>query len=634
MEITVKRVIRVITLVIFLILITNLIIHPSTAFHATQFESKLVTYVHSHDKYITKWNNVYSPGDTINLYVSIEDVNPNRAAAVDFVYVVTDPNGYVVDAGEKARHKIGYQEDFFNVLDINIKEDWIKGDYELDVYAYNVINSSEVYSEYVEIRRTAPYTGSSGVDVATTGRKNSPSVHEEMEFTVSDSISPPKDQLLVYDSYLRAKKLPQGVGNFLHLSVLNTIGYEGSGALQLLIDGKPVEEKKITLNSYEKTDVSFRVPSLDLGVHTIKVVPKSNNIQLKRTLPMFIKPLVYNGEIQLGDIHNGSVVYSPNNYVLGSIGVSAITDSKNIEGSLKVMKNKDSARKAMKMFTNTIAYLWSKHDRQGAITVGLLEGSDDRAEKIFPELMSMVKSESGAPINYRGVLKPNEINNASVVFYVNDEPPNIENMEKFFKRGGLLVVDNTGYWSTPKNKLNEKLDSLGEWGGFETEEDLYGAYYDLYIDKVITITTREEPTGAPTEFKLSNLDVDKFIVDVGEPVNVSFKAINQGKEGGKEVRVLINNEVVFERTISLSIGEERTISFQYTPQKEGSYKVTVEDTRLSKVFFAKKGGEEQETPTATPTKEEEGGRQGGIELIIGSAVLLAALVIIRLFMRE
>lgn len=631
MEITVRRGIRVTTLVIFLILITNLIIQPSTAFDATQFESKLVTYVHSHDKYITRWNNVYSPGDTIKLYVSVEDVNHNRAAAVDFVYVVIDPNGYVVDAGEKARREIGYQEDFFNVFDINVKEDWIKGDYELDVYAYDVLNSSKVYSEYTKIHRRAPYTGSSDVDVATTGRKNSPSIHKEMEFTVSDSISPPSSQLLVYDSHLRAKKLPQGAANFLHLSVLNTIDYEGSGTLQLLIDGKPVEKKKVTLNSYEKTDVSFKIPALDLGVHTIKVVPKSNNIQLKKTLPMFIKPLVYKGEMQLGDIYNGSVVYSPNNYVLGSIGVSAITDSKGIEGSVKVMKNKDSARKAMKMFTNTIAYLWSKHDRQGAITIGLLEGSDDRAEKIFPELMNMVRSESGAPINYRGVLKPGEMNKASIVFYVNDKAPNVEDMEEFFKRGGVLVVDNTGYWSTPKNKLNEKLESMEGWTGFRTEENLYGAYYDLNIDKVITITTEKRPTKAP-EFKISNLDVDKFIVDVGNPVNVSFKAINQGKQGGKEVRVLINNEVVFDQTISLGVGEERTISFQYTPQKEGSYKVTVEGTKLSKVFFAKKGGEKQETPTATPTKEE--GRQGGIELVIGSAVLLAALVIIRLSMRE
>ncbi len=633
MEIAVRRVIRVISLVIFLILITNLIINPSTAIRATQSDAELVTYVHSHDKYITRWNNIYSPGDKINVYVAANEVNPNRAAAVDFVYVITDPNGYVIDAGEKERHSLSYQEKFFNVFQIDIKEEWIEGKYELDVYVYDVLNSSGTFSNYAKLHREAPYTGNAGVDIDTTDRRGAPSVHEEMEFVLSDSISPPKDQLLVYDSYLRARELPEGVGNFLHLSVLNTIDQRGTGKLQLIIDGKPVETKEVTLSGYEKTDINFQIPSLGLGVHTIEVLPKSDNIQLKETLPMFIQPLLFKGEVQIGRVHNGSVVYSPNNYVLGSIGVSALTDSKDVEGSVKVMKNKESAQKAMKMFTNTIAYLWSKHNRQGAITVGIHEGSDDRAEKILPELINMVKRESGAPINYMGTLKQNELSKASIVFYVNDKAPNVKDMESLFKRGGFLIVDNTGYWSSPKSKLNEELGPMKGWSGFKPEEDLYGAYYDLYIDKVITITTREEPTEVPTEFRLANLDVDEFIVDVGEPVNVSFTAVNQGKKGGEEVRVLINDEVVFEQTIDLDVGEERTISFQYTPEKEGSYKVTIEGTRLSKVFFAKEGAQEQETPTATPTKKDTG-RDGGIELIIGSAVLLAALVIIRLFMRE
>ncbi|MFW6127696.1 MAG: hypothetical protein ACOC6M_00790 [Halobacteriota archaeon] len=633
MEIAVRRVIRVITLVIFLILITNLIIHPSTAIRASQSDSELVTYVHSYDKYITRWNNIYTPGDKIDLYVAADDINPNRAAAVDFVYVITDPKGYIVDAGKKEMESLSYQDKFFNVFEIDIDEEWIEGKYELDFYVYDVLNTTGTFSSYAKLHRDAPYTGGADVDISTLDRRGAPSVHKEMEFVLSGSISPPKDQFLVYDSYLRAKELPQGVANYLHLSILNTIDYKGTGELQLIIDGEPTETKEVTLDGYEKTDINFEIPSLGLGVHTIEVVSKSDNIQLKEVPPTFIKPMLFRGEVQIGRVHNGSVVYSPNNYVLGSIEVSALTDSKDVEGSIKVMKNKESAQNAMKIFTNTIAHLWSKHERQGTIRVGLLEGSDERAEKVLPELIDMIKSESGAPISYQGVLEQDEINKASIVFYVNDKAPNIKDMEDFFKQGGFLIVDNTGYWSNPKSKLVEDLSPMEGWTGFKTDEDLYGAYYDQYIDKVITITRREEPTEVPTEFGLANLDVDKFIVDVGKPVNISFTAVNQGKRGGEEVRVLVNDEVVFEQTIDLDVGEERTISFQYTPQKEGSYKATIEDTQLSKVFFAKKASEEIETPTATPTKED-GGRQGGIGLIIGSAVLLAALIIIRLFMRE
>lgn len=545
----------------------------------------------------------------------------------------------MISAGEKTVRIVGYGNKAYHVFEIDSEENWTKGKYRLDVYAFDVLNFNGTFGKYGGLHYSAPYTGEAGVDVSTEGRgspyawkRGASYVFKQIEFEMRPDISAPPDQLLVYDSYLRATELPQGVSNFLHVTVLNTVAKRGSGTLELLINGKSVGRKTITLDGYQKTDVNFEIPPLGLGVHTLEVMPLSDNVKLSETLPIFINPLVFKNEIQFGEIYNGTVVYSPNNYVLGSVGITEIRNVNDLKGALKNLKENQNARNSMKMMTNVLAYLWSQYNREGLIKVGLLKGSDKRAEQVLPELLDVIRDESGAPISYFGVKDYDEVNEVNVLFYVGKTPPNVRELEWYFRNGGFLIVDNTGYWVNPFAKLKDKLNLMRGWKGFETRSDMYGAYYDLYVDKVVTITTREK-IEIPAEFQISSLTVSDFIVDAGQPVEISFKIRNEGKEGDKEVRITINDEVVYEDRIHLKASDVKTITFQYTPEEEGSYKVQIEDTDLAQVFFAKVKKEEGEEPLETPTKEEGITRRGG-ELVIGSAILLAILVIARLFMRE
>jgi len=638
MDLGIGRVIRTFSMIIFIILILSLITHPSSAIRSYEFQADFATYVHSFGKYIPRWNNVFAPGDKINLYVAVENINVGRAGAVDFVYVVTDPNGFIIDSGEKTVRIIGYENKYFNVFEINIEENWTTGKYRLDVFAFDVLNFNGTFGSYGSLNYRAPYTGEAGVEISTENRgaayswrRGASYVFKNLEFFVSKKPEVPDDQLLVYDSYLKATELPAGVSNFLHVTVLNTISAKGEGVLELVIDGKPAGRKTVSLDGYKKTDVNFEIPPLGLGVHTLEVIPKTDNIKLSETLPVFIDPLVFKGDILFGEIYNGSVIYSPNNYVLGSLDITEIKSVSNIKESLKGLRSKENARNSMKMFTNILAYLWSTYQKEGLINVGLLKGSDSRADLILPELLDFIRSESGAPISYFGVVDYDEANQVSVLFYVGSESPDVRKLEDFFRNGGFLIIDNTGYWSSPFNDLKAKLESMRGWKGFEVRDEMFGAYYDLYIDKVITITTREK-VEIPSEFGISGLKVSDFIVNVGQPVDISFKIKNTGKEGDKEVRVLVNDEVVYEDKIHLKPNEEKTITFQYVPEEEGSYKVQIEDTDLAQVFFAKME-KKAETPTPTPVKEEVVPKKGG-EFVIGSAVLLAVLVIARIFMRE
>lgn len=634
----IKRVIRTFFMIILIILILSLITHPSSAIRSYEFQAEFVTYVHSFGKYIPRWNNVFAPGEKINLYVSVENINVGRAGAVDFVYVITDPKGFIISGGEKTVRIIGYEDKYFYVFEIDTDEDWTVGKYRLDVFAFDVLNFNRTFGSYGGLNYRAPYTGEAGVDISTysrgsayTWKRGASYVFKNLEFIISKKPKVPEDQLLVYDSYLKATELPAGVSNFLHVTVLNTISAKGEGVLELVIDGKPAGRKTVTLDGYKKTDVNFEIPPLSLGVHTLEVIPRTDNIKLSETLPIFVSPLVFKKDILFGEVYNGSVIYSPNNYVLGSLDITEIKDVSNIKDSLKGLRSKENARNSMKMFTNILAYLWSTYQKEGLISVGLLKGSDSRADLILPELLDFIRSESGAPISYFGVVDYDEANQVSVLFYVGSKSPDVRKLENFFRNGGFLIVDNTGYWSDPFKELKTKLETMRGWKGFEVRDEMYGAYYDLYIDKVITITTREK-VEIPSEFRISGLKVSDFIVNVGQPVDISFKVKNSGREGDKEIRVFVNNEVVYEEKIHLKPNEERTITFQYVPSEEGSYKVQIEDTDLAQVFFAKME-KSVETPTPTPAKEGTTPKRGG-EFVIGSAVLLAVLVIARIFMKE
>jgi len=632
MDLVFKRYFRKFALIIFAIIIIIQITCPVEAIKSTQFDVDYTTQAYSYGKYVPRWDNVYKPNEKIKLYLAIKDINVGRAAAVDFVYVITDPNGYVVDSGEQLKHHIGYEDRLFDVLEIETNKSWIPGKYQLDLYVFDVLNLTGTYSQYSVLPIEAPFTGEADVGITLESRIKSEYLIEHLEFYIDSTPPETPKQLLVFDSYLRAKELPQGLSNFLHVKVLNQIDKRGEGTLELIIDGKSIETKKISLNGYQSTDVNFEIPPLGVGVHIIELKPRSETIELIQFLPTFVSPLTYKGDILEGSIYNGSIVYSPNNYVLGSIGISEVKNIEDIDSSVKVMGNKEDAQRSMKMVTNIIAFLWTKYNRGGSINVALLDGSDTRAKKVLPGLLEMVKRDSGAPVTYVGVKGYNNLDGVSVLFYVGSKAPDVKKLESFFRSGGFLIIDNTAFWSSPLKQTLTDLKYVKGWGGFEKTEEVYNSYYDLFIDKVITITVREE-VRIPTDIQFLNLKISQFIVDIGNPVDISFGVKNEGKTGEREIRVYVNDEVAYESRVTLNTGEQKILGFKYTPEEEGSYKVSIEGTDLVEVFFAKVKEEEREEQVLETPVEEQRSRQGG-EFVIASALILGILIIARMLMRE
>ncbi len=616
--------------ILLILTLMTLTIIPALALNPTKFDVKIVTFVHGYGEYLTRWNNVFKQGETVNLYLGLGDLDKNiGAVAIDFVIFVKDPNGYVVYKKVVKVRKLGYFDHIYEVVDIPIGENWLDGKYTVEVYAFDVLNYTAVLKSYTNYNI---FTASGGGEIKTISRKDAPYVKRVITFYVSSSAdTTPPNRFVVFDSQFESRALPVNVPNRLGVSILNDFDKEGTVKVGLKIDGRIVETKVVDLNGYEVKRIEFEVPPLSRGTHYIDIVVFGDHFKLANTPPIFVKPLLYDRPILLGKLYNGCIIYSPNNYVLGSVGISEINDV-DVNTAVKVFNesgyimNRESAER---VFTNIFAYVYLNYVKYRTISVALLKGSDERAEVVLPRLLEYVKKKTEAPIEYLGVRDYYHLGDVDVLIYVGSGVPRLEMLDYFFKKGGVLVIDNTGYWNDLASSINARASIMKGWTGLKYSDELYKSYYDLDVNKVVTVTLRAHISP---RFVYSNLNVNKFIATVGMPVTISFKVKNIGGTGKERVEVKINSKVVFSKEIELKKGEEKTISFEYTPEDVGSYKVQIVGTNLIKVFFAKGKVEVSKAkaqPTPTPSKEKK-----GAGLVVGSAALLAVLVIIRMLMRE
>ncbi len=438
--------------VIFLISI------PVNALSYSHFNIAQVSDAFDYGKYIERWTDVYRPGESIKIYVAVEDVNRFRSAALDFVCIIKDPNGYVVSGEVKKVRELGYRDRFYEVFEFSIDDTWIDGKYTADIYVFDVLNETQTYKNYQDLYNEILYSGKFNPQVITSGRKTAPYLTDSISFYVNrDFDTRPPDTFLLFDSRLKASVLPVGVNNTLSVTLLNTYTEPQETSAFLLVDGKRISEKKVRLDGGKYTRLEFQVPPPPKGKHTISVSLESNRVRyMNDVLPIFVPPLLYDKPIEVGDYGNGSIIYSPNNYILGSAGISELKSPESVEKEIeRIFKEDYSANResAVRMFTNILAYLWESHDREGDIKMGLLRGSDGRAEIIFPYLIDLIKKEGKAPVVYEGIIDYGDLSRVDVVVYAGNTTPDMEKLESFVRDGGFLIVDDTSYWSDLKLSL-------------------------------------------------------------------------------------------------------------------------------------------------------------------------------------
>ncbi len=608
------------------------LIMPVTGLSYSHFNTTQVSDAFDYGKYISRWTDIYNPGEKIKIYVSVEDVNRFRSAALDFVCIIKDPNGYVVSGEVKKVRELGYKDRFYKVFEFSIDDSWIDGKYEADIYVFDVLNETQTYKNYQDLYNEILYSGKFNPQIITSGRKTAPYLTDSIVFYVNrDYDTRPPNTFLLFDSRLKANVLPVGVNNTLSITLLNTYTESQETQVSLLVDGKKISGKNVKLNGNQYTRLKFQVPSPPRGNHTISISIGSDRVKyLNDILPIYVPPLLYMKPIEVGDYGNGSIVYSPNNYILGSVGISELSSPKSIEKEIERVFGKEysiNRESAVRMMTNILAYLWETHGRKGDIKMGILKGSDTRAEKILPEIIKLVKEEGKAPIEYLGVIGYNDVSKADVVVFVGNATPDMDKLDSYIYNGGFLIVDDTSYWSSLKDGLIPSDAKDFEF----SKVDLSKRYFDFNVNKTITIKLKSE-LKLPPKFRYSNLSISHFVANPGDNVRISFSVKNEGGVGKEKVKVLINGKETFSKEIELFTGETRNLNFTFVPEKAGSYKVAISGSDLAKVFFVK-AKKPQEQPTPPPSEKPEKKERSGIPILI-AGFILALLIILRIYVRR
>ena len=608
------------------LMILLLMITPAFALSQSEFKVKIVSSSYGYGKYIPRWSNVFRQGQTLKLYIALNLPNNNiGAVAVDFVIVVKDPNGFVVYKKTVEVRKIGYVKRIYQVVDIPIGKDWIDGRYELDVYAFDVLDYMSVLKGYTSYN---VFTGKGGVSVKTVDRRYAPCVKRVLDFYVySNADTTPPDKFLIFDSEFRSVLSKSASGNGIYVSVLNRYQSPGTVKIGLKLDGRMIDVKTLSLNGYECRRVLFQLPRLKVGRHRIEFICLSGHGKLLDTPPILVTPFLFDKPLLVGRIFRGCIIYSPNDYVLGSVGASESRGkvSLSVFNETGYVMNRESAERVL---TNVIAYTY-RYFKRGTINVALLEGSDERAEKVLPALLNYVKEKTRAPVKYLGVRGYGSLGDVDLLIYVGSSVPDIRCLDTFFQRGGVLFIDDPSYWKDLRGEIEAKAYGLGNWTGLKYDDRLYNSFYDLHVNKFITVAMVKVLKPKPVYY---DLQVSKFITTVGSPVKISFKVKNVGGPGKVRVRVAVNGKVVFSDVVYLKHGEEKVEEFYYTPKSSGNYRVQIVGSSLAKVFFVKGKTVQNVVEKSKPKEVKRVKSSAG--LVVGSAAALAVLIIARLLIRE
>jgi hypothetical protein len=282
-------------------------------------DAKFVTTVRDIQDYDLHWNDRFPPNSTLKLYVEAQDVSHKRIIALDYLVLITDPEGLFVEGSFVGKRyflypgSTSYAANDYIVYSKKIPKSWLDGVYTVDVYVFDLTNDSKasnalnvvknnfinsifafveknasenVTSVYETGTTYAPITSESitwypgewdsGLaDLILINRTDAPFVHVKRHFFVDRHASRyPPDWFHIEEVQMERVAVPDeliGVG----VKLKNTYFEGGNASFDVKIDGVVVESLNVTLNATETKWVNFTVSNSTVGAHVLSVVPTS-----------------------------------------------------------------------------------------------------------------------------------------------------------------------------------------------------------------------------------------------------------------------------------------------------------------------------------------------------------------------
>lgn len=150
------------------------------------------------------------------------------------------------------------------------------------------------------------------------------------------------------------------------------------------------------------------------------------------------------------------------------------------------------------------------------------------------------------------------------------------------------------------------------------------AGYDLYT----TFEVIKIEIDLPTEFYYRDIQTNKLAFGPDETVNINVTVENKGKAGYGTVGLIINNLPVEEKKVYINFSEVIDVPFNISEKEIGEYRITLNNSKLSKVFFVEIS-DEAESARQLTEEDVKDKNLPKVLTILGLSILVIVIYIIR-----
>jgi len=102
--------------------------------------ARIVYNVRGLQDYDLHWNDRFPPGSILKIYVESNGVNHEREVAVDYIFIIKDPNNNVVDTSLYSNRYEDYRENDFMTYSKNVPQGWVDGVSTAEVHVFDLLN--------------------------------------------------------------------------------------------------------------------------------------------------------------------------------------------------------------------------------------------------------------------------------------------------------------------------------------------------------------------------------------------------------------------------------------------------------------------------------------------------------------
>lgn len=109
----------------------------------------------------------------------------------------------------------------------------------------------------------------------------------------------------------------------------------------------------------------------------------------------------------------------------------------------------------------------------------------------------------------------------------------------------------------------------------------------------------------PAKFYYNDIQISNLTAKPNQVVIVTVKIENKGRAGNQSIGLSINNAPVEERNVYVNSLEKKDVNFSITEKDVGEYRVSVDNTNLSKIFFVEAGVNVSQPPINNVVEEKQ-----------------------------